>query len=424
MDGLKIYQDYFRKKYELINDFLDQLNNNNNTIALWGAGLRGKAFLNVYDPHAKRIQYVFDTDQTKIGRQMPTGHRIVDYRSNNADVVFIANNTLEFRILYNLKQAGKHPKTVNIDNYILGDFQNIYLAKPDFTEVREQKLAAVVVLYNPEQQIVEHVLSYAKHVDKLFVYDNSPLPDTKIKDRLSELSQVEYISALENRGLSAAFNICFEKACDEGVDWLFTFDQDSQVTPDMISLMRQYVQSKACTDDIGIVAPTANELDFSDDRIMGENYITYFDRVIQSGALHRIDMMKKVGGFDEKLFIDEVDNEYCVRCRLNGYHIVKLNRAVLMHNKEDDNVESKFVEGKMIRIGKYSPDRYYYRYRNALYCYDKYKDSEPIYAMVCENCLRTLEVNVKYDTDQEKKYHAMEQAKRDYKNGKMGKRGR
>ena len=25
MDGLKIYHDYFRKKYELINDFLDQL---------------------------------------------------------------------------------------------------------------------------------------------------------------------------------------------------------------------------------------------------------------------------------------------------------------------------------------------------------------------------------------------------------------
>ena len=44
------------------------------------------------------------------------------------------------------------------------------------------------------------------------------------------------------------------------------------------------------------------------------------------------------------MFIDEVDFEYCARCIVNGYKIVKVNNAVLMHNMQDINVKRKFVK--------------------------------------------------------------------------------
>lgn len=50
------------------------------------------------------------------------------------------------------------------------------------------------------------------------------------------------------------------------------------------------------------------------------------------------------------MFIDEVDFEYCARCIVNGYKIVKVNNAVLMHNMQDINVKRKFVKGVDISI--------------------------------------------------------------------------
>lgn len=92
-------------------------------VAIWGAGLKGSAFLNVVDPKQRFITSVFDRDEKKFGLVMPSGHPIVDVQNKinqNVQVVLIMNNYFETEIAGNL--AGNDMKVilVNIDSIITG----------------------------------------------------------------------------------------------------------------------------------------------------------------------------------------------------------------------------------------------------------------------------------------------------------------
>lgn len=58
-----IYEHYFEGKKKTIEKIIMTLVKSNKTIAVWGAGERGIAFLNVYDPRRERIHYVFDKNE-------------------------------------------------------------------------------------------------------------------------------------------------------------------------------------------------------------------------------------------------------------------------------------------------------------------------------------------------------------------------
>lgn len=422
MEDIEIYERYFRQKYDVITKIIDYFIERGEKIAIWGAGLRGRAFLNVFDPNGAKLTYVFDRDEKKHGMVLDTGHPIVDFQEYDAEVIIVVNSKLEYKILGALKDAKRKARILNIDNIILGNLSvNDILFPREFKEghAREVKIAAVVILYNPNNDIIKNIRSYAGELDKLYIHDNSMKRNLDIEHQICELPNTEYDFAGENQGLCIPFNRYYKKAIEEGMDWFITFDQDSIAGKDMINKMKAFAGSELCDKKIGIIAPTVD--DSNQGNIQKDNVYTYVDRVIQSGAMHRLDMMQKVGDYDENLFIDEVDFEYCARCRSKGYSIIKLNQAVLMHDCQDVDIERKFVEGKMVYINKYSPLRYYYRYRNALYCYEKYHETDVIYGLECDNTLKKVELALKYDDDVEQKAEKIERAKYDFEHHIMGK---
>ena len=56
--------------------------------------------------------------------------------------------------------------------------------------------------------------------------------------------------------------------------------------------------------------------------------------VMTSGNLLNIAAHKKVGGFDEKYFIDCVDWEYCLKLNTMNYQVLTLNDIELNHSLE------------------------------------------------------------------------------------------
>ena len=422
MEGIEIYENYFMKKYEVINNILSYYHQNDKTMAVWGAGLRGKAFLNIFDPVNQRISYVFDKDKNRYGEILGSGHKIMDFLKHDTDIVIVANNSLEYVILHTLRQNGKKAAVLNVDNIILGNLTEsevICPAERNLTKVREIKIGAVVVVYNPNASVVDNIKTYAKDMEMVYVHDNSEIKNEVFEREVKKISNVIYYFPGENQGLCVPFNKFYRMAVNQGMDWMVTFDQDSAASEGMTEKMRAFAESTECKDTIGIISPTVNELDNSS--IKQDSLYTYYDLVIQSGAMHRISMMGQIGSYNEDLFIDMVDCDYCVRCRIKGYHIVRLNNAVLLHNQSDGDVKKCFSEGKMLYIGKFSSARYYYRFRNTLYSYDKYHKIDPIYGLVCLNTLKKLKMNLEHDTGYEIKKKAMEMAEEDFKKGKMGK---
>lgn len=422
MDTLKVYNGYFKKKYNVLAGVTSYFKEKGNTIALWGAGKKGAAFLEVTDPCMELISYVFDRDISKAGSYMPSGHIIENYMEKHADVVLIANSNFEFEIIHMVHKVNPGAKLINIDNIILGGLTVEDVITPavyNITKVRDCKICAVVILFNPGPGVTENIKSYLDGIDLLYIYDNSPDNKTDLPG-LRNCNKVVYIKKEENMGLPYAFNEVAELASKEGFDWMFTFDQDSMACNGMVQSMREFVESSICKPDTAVVAPVTYEP--GDEKEVQDIYITYLYKVIQSGAMHNLKIMKEIGNYDENMFIDEVDFEYCARCIINGYKIIKINKALLIHNKNDTDVSKKYTDGVTVSINKFSPDRYYYRYRNALYCYEKYKESNPVYALDCLNTIKVMELNLKYNGNFEENSKAIKHAVDDYHNGVMGKR--
>ena len=103
-----------------------------------------------------------------------------------------------------------------------------------------------------------------------------------------------------------------------------------------------------------------------------------------SGCLTNLNIWKDIGGFDERMFIDCVDFDYCTRVLKAKKRIIRVNRAVL-HHRLGKAKEVKFFVffGKLFGIEKlaksfytynHSPLRTYYYARNIRYYFYKHKD--------------------------------------------------
>lgn len=52
---------------------------------------------------------------------------------------------------------------------------------------------------------------------------------------------------------------------------------------------------------------------------------------LTSGTLIKLEAWRNIGLFNELLFVDEVDHEFCYRLRSEDYNIVKVNGVFMNH---------------------------------------------------------------------------------------------
>ncbi|MBE6095224.1 MAG: glycosyltransferase family 2 protein [Schwartzia succinivorans] len=386
-------------------------------MAIWGAGRKGIEFLTKFDKDCHYIGFVFDKDENKYGKKLPTGHRVVDYRENEADIVILSSGAFYWETRHTLSLLPWKSQLINLDDVFFGrlSFEELNHGV-NLQKVRSSLVAAVVILYHPDVKTVENVLSYANAVDQVYLYDNSETSHEHLFRHLTQQLNCVYIFNGNNRGIGAAINETARMAESEGADWLFTFDQDSKADAEMVPQMRKYIESIDYRDCIGIVAPRiVSPIDTrpDDSYIQEEPYIMYVSTVIQSGALHNLSAFKKVGGYDERLFIDYVDFDYCVRCRLAGFVIAKIPGAAIYH-QEDSPFEVQEINGSKRFMGKYSPQRYYYQCRNMLYCKERYRDTAPDFSAQCERGLDILYKQIELDLNHEENLLAVQRAEKDY----------
>ncbi|WP_426587140.1 glycosyltransferase [Mucilaginibacter sp. R-33] len=208
----------------------------------------------------------------------------------------------------------------------------------------------------------DNILSYVKELTELFVIDNSTLVNNEIVEKIIKLPNVTYINNGGNKGIAKALNIGAMKAFESGYQWFLTMDQDSFfLKPSSFFNIIDNAESK-----VGIYAAS-----YTDDY---DRWIKPYNKdfneihfVITSGNLINLKAWHKVHGFEEKLFIDEVDHDYCMKLRKNDYRILTTTKLYLQHSvgKQIENYDGKTFDG-------HSPVRYYYITRNTLYIVKKY----------------------------------------------------
>jgi rhamnosyltransferase len=280
------------------------------------------------------------------------------------------------------------------------------------------KIAGVVVLYNPEDDVLENIESYFRDLDVLFLVDNSESPNTVLIEKIKRIKKFSYMPNNANLGVARALNIGAREAMKYGADFLLTMDQDSRaaevLVPHMLSVLKNMDESK-----VGIIAPVCvGRYECRDIRpeVPESEEVS---SAITSGSLLNLNAYKVAGPFREDLFIDYVDHEYCLRLRLKGYKIMRVNSAVLIHRLGNPIRIYKLFRRR--KLENHSPVRKYYITRNRLYVSRMYKADFPdFYREKRKLFRRDLRRLLLYESNKMEKLKMVLRGYLDYRKGILG----
>lgn len=283
-----------------------------------------------------------------------------------------------------------------------------------------RNIAAVIITYNTGNEFSKNVLSLKKHVGEVIVVDNGSNKETLSMLRgLKE--EITLIELNENKGIAYALNRGIEYAVNNDFQWVLTLDHDSTVSDSMISNMLSVYNSIDESEKEKIVMLTPKHVEEKQMDVVSksqENKWEYVLTEITSGALTKADFYKNQL-YDEKLFIDLVDHDYCLRINSMGYKIIRVNSAILIHNL-GESIQKKIL-GITITPTNHSALRRYYMSRNRKYIWNKYRGT--FKEWVIKDKIRSLNEIVKIIAFEDEKLNKLKMIKlglNDYKDKKWG----
>jgi rhamnosyltransferase len=188
-----------------------------------------------------------------------------------------------------------------------------------------------------------------------------------------------------NIGVAAGHNLGIAHIFAHGCSHALLFDQDSLPTGDMIGELLRIEQALIAEGySVGAIGPKL--VSDSDSRLTG--FIRFSglwrqivssadadlpvpacrsDFLITSGSLIRREVFERVGLFDENLFIDNVDLEWCFRAASLNFSCYGAIKAGMQHALGDRAIQNPIAPKLILPI--HNPTRIYYITRNRILLY-------------------------------------------------------
>ena len=229
----------------------------------------------------------------------------------------------------------------------------------------------VVVLYNPViEEVINSINTYIESIDKLICIDNS----IKNHKKYLKNEKIEYYSYGTNMGLSYALNDGCERAIECNASIIITFDQDSYFD---VGCIEKLIQVVKCSSVFCVASPNIKRIIRNKDNSILVKQKPVFDAkdqntswVITSGCCFKSTLYKEVGGFDSKLFVGQIDQDFCYRVRRCGGKIIRHGNVFM------EQEAGKEKEYRIFNRSFFSPNlsekRYYYIFRNEYYLRKKW----------------------------------------------------
>lgn len=245
----------------------------------------------------------------------------------------------------------------------------------------ENRVAAIVVSFHPETDRLDRLFdALTSQVDRIVVVDNGSSPEavTWLFNQSRE-GRIQLLALGDNLGIGFAQNRGIELAREEGHQRFLLLDQDSLPAPGMVATLENTLdQLEKSGTRVGAVGPTRDdENDLSPafflrfDRFPPRRVqcsvaspIVHADVLISSGMLIPLRAIDDVGLMDERLFIDHVDTEWCLRALTREYQFFAICDARMQHKL--GNRVAKLWVGRWRNMTIHVPLRNYYFVRNSI----------------------------------------------------------
>lgn len=235
---------------------------------------------------------------------------------------------------------------------------------------------AGIVTFNPCTSILSSLLRQlcCDECD-VVVFDNGSENLTDILDLTQDFPSCRVVKSTRNLGISGAGNEIFKLAIRENKKFVILFDQDSipesRYCADLVRIFGQYENERvAAIGGMQICRFTMRAqpfLQFSrwrirkidPTKILGELKV---DFLITSGTLVSVESLREIGGFEDELFIDNVDVEWCFRALAKKYELLGVADTQFSHTIGEGR--ARFAGFNIAK--KHSNFRTYYIWRNVL----------------------------------------------------------
>ena len=244
------------------------------------------------------------------------------------------------------------------------------------------RASAGITLFNPKiERLKLNLESILPQVDAVFMVDNASDNVDDVEDLISNYRNIVLIKNSVNFGIAKALNQLCSAAEEKGYEWILLLDQDSIAEDRLIEKYSRYTSM----DNVAVLTPCINdenEADIIKSRL--EKPFEQVHRCYTSASFTNLTVWREVGGFDQAMFIDCVDFDYCTTVEEAGYIIIRDNEAVINHILGHATEVRAFMKiGRLFNIKKlkkpfytynHSPLRTYYYARNIKYYTYKHKD--------------------------------------------------
>ncbi|MDD5020566.1 MAG: glycosyltransferase [Endomicrobiaceae bacterium] len=233
-------------------------------------------------------------------------------------------------------------------------------------------ICAVIVSYEPDEALIRLYESIKNQVDEVLVIDNAS-GCKKSKKILQDLpGEVKIIYNDKNYGIAKALNQGARYAIENNYKWLLTLDHDSEFLQGTYNLLLQSYKILPNKEKTMLIAPQYKEKIYlkpaNNILISGIKNIIWKKQnfIITSGSLIKTEVFKSAGFFEEKLFIDKVDFDFCFKLTQKGFTCLIASNVYFSHQL------SKPVIKSGIKSFNYPPVRRYYIARNSVFLFKKY----------------------------------------------------
>lgn len=232
---------------------------------------------------------------------------------------------------------------------------------------------AFAVLYGPDLlTVARNVAALREAGARVLLVDNTPfraMSDEWCDDRLCDV-----VRNGNRDGVAGAFEEGFLWAEREGLEWVLILDQSSRVDASWLLPLL----------DAASTAPDSAAL-FCPEHVEGRKAVPAGPERIRrvreravaaNGNLVRVAAWKAVGGFDRALFIDRVDQDFCLKLGCAGYGVFRLMGAKMVRPPGGATFH-RFFWRRRQRVANLPPARWYTTTRNRIRVAGRYLFRRP-----------------------------------------------
>ena len=224
-----------------------------------------------------------------------------------------------------------------------------------------KKISYVILSYNSEKYLkncLESILNIKNFNIDIYICDNGSQDNSvKIINQFND-KRINLIKLEKNYGTTISRNKCLRLI--KNTDYICVLDSDTIINEEAMKIMTEYLDTHK---NVGLVGPGMEGINgekqipfrkFPTWKIKlykavpiksisqkGEKIENYdsntvtdefeCDYLISACWMMKYETYKKVGELDEKIFYSPEDVEYCMRVRTNGFEIVHLRKAKIIH---------------------------------------------------------------------------------------------